>query len=268
VLPRAAAGQLVHEVVPALPPTEAGQLAEAVGDLSVVAQQAAGLLAETGMSVEEYLTELTANPVTLFGEGPTGRYPRSLAAVVTASLRHLTSRGEAAGRAHADRCHPRAEPLPLTWRTGCAAGTLPHPLDAVAASTTARRRRSGRVAAFGLARVGTDTLQVHRLTQAVIAPIFSGHDIDHADRLLATRLCSTNATPPCGHNGRSNAAPPGPRDSDREPEPAHDRCTQPLQWLETERPDGRAVLAVDRSAARGHMTKPRMTSAGESEASG
>ncbi|WP_251801543.1 FxSxx-COOH system tetratricopeptide repeat protein [Paractinoplanes hotanensis] len=184
VLDRSASSRLVREIVPTLPVADADRLAAAVGHLPLALNQAAGLLAETRMTADEYLGELSANPVGLLGEGPTGRYPQSLAAVVTASMRHLTERDEAAGQLMRLVAVLAPEPVPLSWLTGPGAQTLPEPLATIAASTVARRRMLGRVAAFGLARIDTDTMQVHRLTQAVIAPT-STPEIGHVDRLLA-----------------------------------------------------------------------------------
>jgi tetratricopeptide (TPR) repeat protein len=186
VLDRQDASHLVRALVPALSDGDAARLAAAVGDLPLAVQQAAGLLAETGMSVGEYRKELAANPGVLLEEGSTGRYPRSLAAVVTASLRHLSDRDEAAGLLMGIVAVLAPEPVPLAWLTDTLSGVLPGPLAVVAASTIARRRMLGRLAAFGLARVDTDTLQVHRLTQAVIAATSDRTLAEHADRLLVS----------------------------------------------------------------------------------
>ncbi|AGZ40120.1 FxSxx-COOH system tetratricopeptide repeat protein [Actinoplanes friuliensis] len=195
LLDRETASRLVRELAPALPEADAGRLAAAVGDLPLALGQAAGLVAETGMSVDEYLDELSANPAELLGEGPTGRYPQSLAAVVTASMRHLSGQDEAAGQVMRLVAVLAPEPVPLSWLTGTADGTLPRPLATVAASTTARRRMLGRIAAFGLARVDTDNLQVHRLTQAVITPTTTSLEIEHADRLLVAAAPGDESDP-------------------------------------------------------------------------
>ncbi|MEU4560089.1 FxSxx-COOH system tetratricopeptide repeat protein [Actinoplanes sp. NPDC023936] len=184
LLGRAASTRLVREVAPTLRVAEADRLAGAVGDLPLALGQAAGLVAETGMSVDEYLAELSANPAELLDEGPTGRYPRSLAAVITASMRHLSGQDEAAGQLMRLAAVLAPEPMPLSWLTGTAAESLPEPLAAVATSTIARRRMLGRIAAVGLARVDADTMQLHRLTRAVIAPTTAFSEAEHADRLL------------------------------------------------------------------------------------
>ncbi|MBL7261349.1 FxSxx-COOH system tetratricopeptide repeat protein [Paractinoplanes lichenicola] len=184
LLDQAASSRLVRELAPTLPAADADRLAAAVNGLPLALRQAAGLTAETGMSVDEYLNELAANPAELLGEGPTGRYPQSLAAVVTASMRHLSGQDEAAGQLMRLVAVLAPEPVLLSWLTGTPDGTLPQPLATVVASTIARRRMLGRIAAYGLARVDTDTLQVHRLTQAVIAPTATSLETEHADRLL------------------------------------------------------------------------------------
>jgi hypothetical protein len=172
LLDQATSSRLVRELAPTLSAADANRLAAAVNGLPLALRQAAGLTAETGMSVDEYLDELAANPAELLGEGPTGRYPRSLAAVITASMRHLSGQDEAAGQLMRLVAVLAPEPMPLSWLTGTPDGTLPQPLATVTASTIARRRMLGRIAAYGLARVDTDTLQVHRLTLS--SPRFDG----------------------------------------------------------------------------------------------
>jgi hypothetical protein len=61
LLSRAAAVRVVQQVVPTRPDAEAGRLAAAVEDLPLALAQAAGLPADTGMTVAEYLPEPSAS---------------------------------------------------------------------------------------------------------------------------------------------------------------------------------------------------------------
>ena len=183
VLDRASSLSLLRKELPTLPAAEADRLAAAVQDLPLALGQAAGLLTTTGMSVDDYLGELSADPAAVMAEGPTGRYRRPLAAVVETSMRRLTGSDEGAGQVMRLVSVLAPEAVPVSWLIGTPAGTLPEPLGT--ASAFAVRRMLGRLAGLGLARVDHDTLQVHRLTQAVIAPAVGERETGHADLLLA-----------------------------------------------------------------------------------
>jgi hypothetical protein len=185
VLHRSASLQLLRTEAPALSAGDAERLADATGDLPLALGQAAGLFAETGMTVDEYLRELSAGPATMLAEGPTGQYTKSLSAVVTTSMRHLADRDEAAAQLMRIVAVLAPEAIHIQWLTNAPEGTLPQPLASVAASTIALRRTLGRMLAFGLARVDNESFQVHRLTQAIIGSTTDTSEIEHADELIA-----------------------------------------------------------------------------------
>ena len=185
VLDRSTSRQLLRSEAPALSPGDAERLADATGDLPLALGQAAGLFAETGMTVDEYLRELSASPAMVLAEGPTGQYPQSLAAVVTTSMRHLAARDEAAAQLMHMVAVLAPERIQLRWLTDAPEATLPQALATTAASAFSLRRTLGRISAFGLARVDAETFQVHRLTQAIISSTASTFEIEHADQLIA-----------------------------------------------------------------------------------
>jgi len=195
VLDRVTSVARLRAELPALPERDADQLAAAVQGLPLALGQAAGFLAETGMPVGEYLHALQVNPVGVLAEGPKGRYPESLPAVVATSMRVLDERDPAAGQLMRLVAVLAPEAVPLRWLSEASEGVLPDPLAAVAANRIAWRRSLGRLANLGLARVDTDSLQVHRLTQALIAPTTSRAETEHADRLLAAAAPADTGDP-------------------------------------------------------------------------
>jgi hypothetical protein len=171
---RAESVDLLQDHLPKLGCQEAESLATALVDLPLAVAQAAGLLAKTAMTVPEYLQELTERTREILSEGrPTG-YPVSFAAGVEIAWTQLADREPAA----VDLLHLAAvlapEPIPLAWlRNGR------RPLDL--------RRTLAALSELGLASVTEDTVQVHRLTQAVLRdqwPEQLPADRSHAARLL------------------------------------------------------------------------------------
>jgi len=159
---------LLRAGVPTVADGDADRLAEALGDLPLALAQAAGLLAETSMTVEEYLTELAEHAGTLLADGQPGGYPVSLAAAIQISVNRLAEQDIATVQL-VELCASLApEPIPLTWLAEAPDGALPDPLATTVRSRHALRRALGRLAGFGLARVTAETVQVHRLTQAVL----------------------------------------------------------------------------------------------------
>ncbi|MET0414903.1 MAG: FxSxx-COOH system tetratricopeptide repeat protein [Actinoplanes sp.] len=181
--------------LPALPERDAELLAAEMQGLPLALGQAAGFLAETGMSVDDYLREMRINPVAALNEGPTGQYSASLPAVVATSMRVISERDPAARQLMRLVAVLAPEAIPLRWLSDAPAGVLPEPLGAVAANGVAWRRTLGRLANLGLARVDADRLQVHRLVQAIVASSAFLTDIEQADRLLEAAVPSDVGDP-------------------------------------------------------------------------
>jgi hypothetical protein len=168
VFPRTESLDLIATHLPTLRLDQAKALAQALGDLPLGLAQAIGLLAETGMTVSEYLTELEGHTVELLAEGRGGSYPVSLAAAIETTLARLGPQ-DPAGLEVLRLCAVLApDPIPLDWIRGAPPDALPSELAAVATRPLALRRSLGRLADLGLAQVGDSTILVHRLTQAVL----------------------------------------------------------------------------------------------------
>jgi tetratricopeptide (TPR) repeat protein len=187
VLPRPESIALLRVQVPTLAELDADRLASALGDLPLALTQAAGLLSGTGMTVDEYLSELSTHVTELLSESAPVDYPVPLAAAITLSVDQLATVDEAAVQLlHA--CATLApDPIPLAWLRN-APEVLSDPLATTIGSTLAFRHTLGRLADRGLARVTGDTIQLHRLTQAVLrdrrTEAESQADRERAERLL------------------------------------------------------------------------------------
>lgn len=150
--------------LPTLIPEHADALADALGDLPLALAQAAGVMSE-GMPPEQYLRVLETHTAKLLDRGEVYDYPASLAATVTIATDRL------------DVDHPEAtavlrlasflgpERIPTAWLvTGRAKlTTVPGDPDDFLWPQSALNP----LARYGLAVVGPDAFQVHRLTQAV-----------------------------------------------------------------------------------------------------
>ena len=163
------------------PPTreEANRLAEALGDLPLALAQASGLLATTSMTVEEYLQELASQAVAILGAGRAVHYPLTFGGATATTMDQLeTMDGEAADLIRL--CAWLApEPIPLEWFRRAPDQAVSPTLAQRIARPLTFRNLLGRIADLGLGRVTHQTLQLHRLTQAVL------RDQDHSPALGA-----------------------------------------------------------------------------------
>jgi hypothetical protein len=202
VFDRAESAALLRQHLPTLTGTDADTLAEALGDLPLALAQAAGLMSQTRMPVSEYLAELSQHGQAaelLSRRKPLG-YPLPLAAAIELSVNRLHAEDEAT-IALLRLCAMLApEPIRLNWFTTAPAEVLGKPLAAVATARLAFRDTLGRLARFGLARVTEDTLQLHRLTQAVLrdqrSPEQQRHDRHQAEQLISAAEPDDDGTDP------------------------------------------------------------------------
>jgi hypothetical protein len=168
VFTRAESMALLQTHLPGLAAAHADRLAEALGDLPLALAQAGALLAETGMTVPEYLEELDKHATKVLEEPAPAGYPAPLAAAVQLTANRLARADSAGWQLLQVFATLSPEPIPLAWFGSAPGGVLAEPLATVARSMLELRRTLGRLAGLGLARVGGETAQVHRLTQAVL----------------------------------------------------------------------------------------------------
>jgi hypothetical protein len=164
---RAESVRLLHDRVPSLSVEQAGRVAAAVGDLPLAVGQAAGLLADTGLSVDAYLDLLAGATDRVLAHRAAGRYPVSVAASWAVAFDRLAGDHPAALQLVTVLAWLAPEPVPLSVFT-TAPGRLPAPLAGVAgdplelAATVAVLRRRG------MLRVSADTLLLHRVPAALL----------------------------------------------------------------------------------------------------
>jgi tetratricopeptide (TPR) repeat protein len=182
VFTRAESVELVRRV---LPDADAGALAEALGDLPLALAQAIGLIEQTQMPVAEYLAELRGRAREVLAEGRPLRYPATLAATVELSVRRVREEDPAAVELLHSCAHLAPEPIPVAWLA--------------AAPSWEFRRSLGRLARLGLARITEDTIQLHRLTQAVMRDLRTSAERDR-DRQRVEELLATAAPADSGED--------------------------------------------------------------------
>jgi hypothetical protein len=153
--------------VPRLSARDAARIAEAVDNLPLAVAQAAAYLDETGLSADAYLRLLDTRAAELLAEETPTEYPVSLAASWQVALDRLAADEPAALDLLALCAHLASEPIPFTLFTPHA-NVLPGGLAAAAGDPLAFGRLIRLVRTRSLARVETDSLQLHRLVQAIL----------------------------------------------------------------------------------------------------
>jgi TIR domain/Tetratricopeptide repeat/NB-ARC domain len=180
--------RLLKEQVPSLTDQDADQVAERVGDLPLALAQAAGVLAETGITPLEYLHALQVEAAQVMEAGTPATYNTSLAAVVRVASAKLGQVDQASVQFLHICAFLAPEPVPISWFSRAAASSapgsgagpaaldsddaaanpLPEALAAVASSAFALAQLAGRLARYGLARVTAGSGPVlHALTAAI-----------------------------------------------------------------------------------------------------
>jgi tetratricopeptide (TPR) repeat protein len=160
---RAESLDLLRKRLPALPVETAGRIAAALGDLPLAVDQAANLLASTGLDPDLYLRDLAR----VLEHGREDAPHRSAAASWTIAFDGLAVACPPALALVTLLAWLAPEPVPLSLLTGHA-DQLPPPLATVASdplslaeTTTLLRRR-------GLARVTGEGLDLHRVPAALL----------------------------------------------------------------------------------------------------
>ena len=175
VFTRADSVALLRRQTKKLAGPDAERIAELLGDLPLAIAQAAGVLAETSMSAEEYLEALGEEVERVLDAGAPATYPVSLAAVVRIAIQKVAAVDLAAAQLLTVCAFFAPEPVPIGWFAGIAKvnpGVLPDALAAIASSSFALRQCVALLARHGLARATREGLLLHRLTAAI-----AGHAI-------------------------------------------------------------------------------------------
>jgi hypothetical protein len=165
---RAESVRLLRSRLPRLAAGDAARVAGTLGDLPLAVDQAAALLAETGMAVQAYLDLLAERTHDVLAQGdPPGGYPVSLTASWTVAFDRLATDNPAALRLLTLAAWLSPEPVPLTLITDHTA-RLPAELAIIAADPLALAKVTATLRRRALARITTGSLQLHRVPTALL----------------------------------------------------------------------------------------------------
>jgi transcriptional regulator with XRE-family HTH domain len=167
VLARAESVAILQARVSVLSGADADKLAAELGDLPLAIAQAAGFMADTGMTADEFLVLLRTRAGQLLAQGTPGSYPRSLAAATGLIADRLARQDPAAAELASVCAFLAPEPIPENLFTS-AVSVLPTELAARAADPLAWRQTLAQLTRQSLARIDHRGLQMHRLTQAIL----------------------------------------------------------------------------------------------------
>ena len=158
---------LLQDRVPGLSETDAERVAAVLGDLPLAVDQAAGLLADTGLAVPTYLDLVEQRSSQALGRVLGGAYPESVAASWTVAFDQLAAADPAALRLVTLVAWLAPEPVPRTLLTGHA-NLLPPPLRQAAADPLQFTALTGLLRRRGIARFDTDGILLHRIPAALL----------------------------------------------------------------------------------------------------
>jgi len=177
---------------------EAERLAHSLDDLPLALVQAAALLTR-GLSAADLEAELARSMREVLEEGCPDDYPVSLAAQVRLTTARLETDHPGAAAVLAALALLAPEPFPLTSCAGHLPEQTPPPLKEALASRLAVGRALEAIARHSLARTHNGTVQLHRLTQKVLAdqltPPQHQDAVRHAEALLTAAHPGNPADP-------------------------------------------------------------------------
>jgi tetratricopeptide repeat protein/NB-ARC domain-containing protein len=184
VLSRDESVALLRDRIAGLGAADADRLADQLGDLPLAVAQAAGFMAETGISAAQYLDLLRTQAGKLLDQAaPGSSYPRSLAAATRLAADRLDGEDPAVAQLASVCAFLAAEPIPVDLFTS-ALGELPGELADRAADPLGWRLTLAHLTRQSLARIDQHGLVLHQLTQAIL------RDRLTAEQAAATRACS------------------------------------------------------------------------------
>ncbi len=184
VFSRGDSARLLRAVVPSLGQRDAERVAEALGDLPLAITLSGAFLAETGIGVDDYLRSITAHD----SPGrPQKLVPESVAASSRLAFDRLDAQNPAALQLLTMLAWLAPDPVPRALFPDHAA-VLPEPLADTARRPLAFAEAAGLLSRLSLARVTSDTIQMHRLMSALLRERSEERDQPHAWRLRTAGL--------------------------------------------------------------------------------
>ena len=156
--------------VPNLDPADAARVAEALGDLPLAIEQASAWLEQTGMPAQSYVEELSTRATRILGLNQPADYPTPVVATWNMSFDRLRDRSPAAVRLLQILafCSPGPISMNLLYSEETILALLP--FDPALSERLMLGRIIRDISRFALVKVdqGSNSLQIHRLVQAVI----------------------------------------------------------------------------------------------------
>jgi tetratricopeptide (TPR) repeat protein len=167
------------------------RIADALDDLPLALVQAASLLT-SGFSADLLESELARSIATAMAEGQPDTYPASLAAQIELTISRLKADNPGAAALLNALALLAPEPFPLITCAGHLPDVASTPLKDTLGTPTATVRALDAIARHSLARVQEGTLQLHRLTQAVLADRLAPDQREQAQRDTETLLTAAD----------------------------------------------------------------------------
>jgi tetratricopeptide (TPR) repeat protein len=190
---------LLVQRVPRLSAPDAARIAEAVDNLPLAVAQAAAYLDETGLPADEYLRLLHTRAAELLADdAPTG-YSVSLATSWHMAFDRLAADDPAALQLLALCAQLAPEPIPFTLFTAHS-DALPGELGAVVGDPLAFARLTRLLRTRSLARVEPNSVQLHRLVQAILRSRSAGETTEPDLAVAAVTLLRVAVPPDPWHN--------------------------------------------------------------------
>jgi tetratricopeptide (TPR) repeat protein len=164
---RAESIELLRRLTPELTQPDADRVADAVGDLPLAVEQAGSLLADTGISVDEYLRLLTERAHDVLDHDPGGAYPQSVTASWVVAFDRLALDDPSALDLLTLVAWCSSEPVPLRLLTEHP-DTLPQKLQPIATDPLVLARTTGILHRRGMVTVSPHGIQLHRIPAALL----------------------------------------------------------------------------------------------------
>ncbi|WP_405907873.1 FxSxx-COOH system tetratricopeptide repeat protein [Streptomyces sp. NBC_00828] len=175
---------------------DADRVAAAVGDLPLALDQAGAWLAETGTPVDTYLEELEQQAEQVLSFSQPANYPQPVAATWNVSIDRLKQRSPAAVRLLQLCAFFAAEPISMKLLYGDEMIKVLSHEDPSLQEKMVLGRVIQEIGRFALAKVdrATESIQVHRLVQAVIRAQLSPQQQDEAQHVVHRILAGARPT--------------------------------------------------------------------------
>jgi tetratricopeptide (TPR) repeat protein len=158
---------LLKRVPKGLTATDAGRLAEKLGDLPLALEQAGAMLSETGMPVDEYLRLLDEHVTKIMSEGKSPDYPYSMTAAWKMSVGALEKRLPQALELLRCCAFFGPEPIPRNiFRRG--AQPTGSPVSQVISNPILMSSAIRELGRYALVTLDGSSVSVHRLIQALL----------------------------------------------------------------------------------------------------